>query len=96
MLDSTTRILMQKYQPTNPLLQWANQPRTEEPGSVEVEKASITMEELVLKVRNEMLTSWGLDPKERHEWADETVAWTTAVFKCKEYNVTDMPEGETQ
>ena len=33
MLDTTTRILMLKYDPTNPLLEWANQPK-----AVEVEK----------------------------------------------------------
>ncbi|WP_207265145.1 hypothetical protein [Pseudomonas sp. GW101-3H06] len=86
MLDHTTRILLEKYQPDSPLLQV----EVSEPEPVEVEKASITMEELAMKVRSEMLTSWGLNPDERHAFADETVAWAT-VLKCKEYNVTDLP-----
>ncbi|WP_413705304.1 hypothetical protein [Pseudomonas sp. Pseusp16] len=28
MLDATTRILMLKYDPTNPLLEWVNQPQS--------------------------------------------------------------------
>lgn len=31
MLEATTRILMQKYDPTNPLPQWVNQPQVYEP-----------------------------------------------------------------
>ncbi|MBU0523579.1 MAG: hypothetical protein KJ643_15200 [Gammaproteobacteria bacterium] len=31
MLEATTRILMQKYDPSNPLLQWVNPPQTDEP-----------------------------------------------------------------
>lgn len=34
MLEATTRILMQKYDPTNPLLQWVNPPQTDEPANV--------------------------------------------------------------
>ena len=34
MLEATTRILMQKYDPTNPLLQWGNPPQTGEPADV--------------------------------------------------------------
>lgn len=34
MLEATTRILMQKYDPTNPLLQWVNPPQTDEPTEV--------------------------------------------------------------
>lgn len=85
MIDLTTRILLEKYRPNSPLLQ-----EVPEPEPVEVEKASITMEELFLKVRSDLLTGWGLDPEERHVFADQTVAWTT-VLKCREYNVTDMP-----
>ncbi|KEX94610.1 hypothetical protein HA62_06695 [Pseudomonas putida] len=87
MIDLTTRILLEKYQPDSPLLQV----ESAESEPVEVEKPSITMQELVLKVRSEMLTDWGLDPTERHAWADQTVAAWAAVFKCKEYNVIDLP-----
>lgn len=87
MIDLTTRILLEKYQPDSPLLQV----EVAEPEPVEVVKASITMEELVLKVREELLTSWGADPEERHAWADKTVAWT-AKYKASEYDVTDLPK----
>ena len=39
MLDATTRILMQKYNPTNPLLQWVNQPQVDEPTVVSLSKS---------------------------------------------------------
>ena len=38
MLDATTRILMQKYEPGNPLLEWANQPKAE-PAEVSLFKS---------------------------------------------------------
>lgn len=84
MIDLTTRILLEKYQPNSSLLQ--------ESEPVEVEKASITMEELLFQVRADMLRSWGLDPKDRHEFADSIVAGAT-VQKCSEYNVINIPEG---
>ena len=92
MADLTYEILKAKYA-NSPLVVIREPEPVEvvEPEPVEAEKASITMEELVLKVRSEMLTEWGLDPKERHAWADQTVASWVAVFKCKEYNVTDLP-----
>lgn len=34
MLEATTRILMQRYDPTNPLLQWVNPPQADEPTDV--------------------------------------------------------------
>lgn len=34
MLEATTRILMQKYDPTNPLLQWVNPPQADDPTDV--------------------------------------------------------------
>lgn len=34
MLEATTRILMERYDPTNPLLQWVNQPQADEPTDV--------------------------------------------------------------
>lgn len=39
MLEATTRILMLKYDPTNALLQWVNQPQT---GHVEKHASSIS------------------------------------------------------
>jgi hypothetical protein len=91
MTDLTYEILKAKYAPDS-LLQ---QVEVAEPESVEVEKTSITMEELLFKVRSDYLTSCGLDPKDRHEFADQIVAWAT-VHKCSEYNVTNMPEGGPQ
>jgi hypothetical protein len=88
MIDKTYEILLRKFQPDSPLLQ------VQDPEPVEVRKASITLKELMLQVRDEMLTSWGLDPTERHAWADQTVAGWVAVFKCKEYNVIDLPPEE--
>jgi hypothetical protein len=86
-MDLTTRILLEKYQPNSPLLQVV----VSEPEPVEVEKTSITMEELLLKVRSELLTKWGLDPEGRHLFADDIVTLAT-VQKCKEYTVIDLPE----
>lgn len=91
MTDLTYEILKAKYA-SDSLLQ---QVEVVEPESVEVEKTAITMEELLFKVRSDMLSSWGLDPKDRHEFADQIVAWAT-VHKCSEYNVTNMPEGGPQ
>lgn len=85
MIDLTTRILLEKYQPDSPLLQ-----EVPESKAIEVEKVSITMEELVLEIPSELLTGWGLDPEERHAFADQTAVWT-AIHKCEEYNVTDIP-----
>ncbi|MNN61002.1 hypothetical protein D3C81_1762160 [compost metagenome] len=62
---------------------------------MEVEKASITMEELLFQVRADMLRSWGLDPKDRHQFADSIAARAT-IQKCSEYNVINMPEGGMQ
>lgn len=88
MLESTTRILMERYDPTNPLLQWVIHPEAVEP--VEVQKASITLEQLIIKVRHELLSSWGLDSSGRHEFADDIVA-LTAIQQLSQYNVTDLP-----
>ncbi|WP_448144685.1 hypothetical protein [Pseudomonas silesiensis] len=79
---------MERHDPTNPLLQWVIQPV--EPVEVEVQKASITLEQLIIKVRHELLTSWGLDASGRHEFADDIVA-LTAIQRLAEYNVTDLP-----
>jgi len=84
MLDLTTRFLLEKYQPDNPLLQ--------ECEPAEVEKAAITVEELLFTVRAEMLSAWGFDPKDRHAFADNIVA-RAAIEKCSEYNVINLPEG---
>lgn len=85
MIDRTYEILLRKFQPDSPLL------HAQEPEPVEVQKAAITLEELWLQVRSELLTSWGFDPKGRHEFADGIVASQT-LQKCSEYNVIDMPE----
>lgn len=92
MLDKCTEMLMRRYEPSNPLLEWANLPRAEEPEQVVLQKTNITLEELLLKVRSDMLSSWGLNPEDRHSFADDIVALAT-VQKCREYNVTNMPEG---
>jgi hypothetical protein len=89
MIDKTYEILLRKFQPDSPLLQ------VQDPEPMEVRKASITLKELMLQVRDEMLTSWGLDPKGRHLFADDIVALAT-IEKCSEYNVTDMPKGGTE
>ncbi len=91
MIDLTTRMLLEKYQPNSPLLQVV----VSESEPVEVQKASITMEELLFQVRDEMLTSWGLDPEGRHLFADDIVA-LASIEKCSDYNVTDMPKGGTE
>ncbi|MDQ0121540.1 hypothetical protein J2W17_000477 [Pseudomonas lini] len=90
MLESTTRILTERYDPTNPLLQWVIHPGEVEPDPVEVQKAAITLEQLIIKVRHELLTSWGLDASGRHEFADDIVA-LTAIQQLSGYNVTDLP-----
>lgn len=93
MLDKCTEFLMRRYDPANPLLEWANQSNSsllQEP--VEVQKTSITLKELLVQVRDEMLASWGLNPDDRHLFADDIVAYAT-LQKCKEYNVIDMPKG---
>jgi hypothetical protein len=91
MTDLTYEILKAKYAPDS-LLQ---QVEVAEPEPVGVEKTAITLEELLLQVRNDMLSSWGLDPEHHHSFADDVVAMAT-VRKCNEYNVTNMPDGGTQ
>ena len=86
MIDKTYEILLRKFRPDSPLLQ------VQEPEPVEVQKTAITLEELLLQVRSDMLSSWGLNPEHRHWFADDIVALAT-VQKCSEYNVIDMPEG---
>ena len=88
MIDRTYEILKAKYAPDS-LLQ---QVEVSEPEPVEVEKVSITLEELLLQVRSEMLSSWGLNPEGRNSFADDVVALAT-LQKCSEYNVTNMPDG---
>ncbi|KPG99432.1 hypothetical protein AEQ67_09855 [Pseudomonas sp. RIT-PI-q] len=82
MLDKCTEILMRRYDPTNALLEWANQPK-----AVEVEKQAdgpseedlallqsynITQDD-ILKKREELFKSWGLDTANRHEPLDKFV-----------------------
>ena len=85
MTDLTFEILKAKY---------ANSPLVvvREPEPVEVQKTSITLEELWLQVRSEVLSSYGLNPKGRHAFADSIVA-SQVLQKCSEYNVIDMPNG---
>jgi len=85
-MDRTYEILLRKYQPDSPLLQ------VPEPETVEVQKTAITLEELLIQTRSEMLSSWGLDPEGRHSFADSSVA-LAVLQKCHEYNTTNMPEG---
>lgn len=82
MLEPTTRILMQKYQPTNPLLQWAYQPevvgvkQAEQPIEASLallQEYNITTED-IMKKREQLFKSWGLDITNRHEWADELIS----------------------
>lgn len=86
MIDKTYRILLERYMPDSPLLV------VQEPEPVEVQKAAITLENLLLQVRSEMLSSWGLDPEDRHSFVDDIVAMA-AVQKCTEFNVINMPSG---
>lgn len=88
MTDLTYEILKAKYGGGLPSL-------VPEPELVEVEKESITIEELLFKVRSDYLTTCGLDPEDRHEFADKIVAYAT-IQKCREYNVTNMPEEGSQ
>lgn len=90
MIDHTFEILKAKYAPDSILQVEVSQSET-----VEVQKTAITLEELLLKVRSDMLSSWGLDVAHRHSFADEIVA-LTAVQKCSEYNITNMPDGGPQ
>ena len=84
MADLTYEILKAKYAPDSSPVQ------VKEPEPVEVQKAAITLEQLIIKVRHELLTSWGLDSSGRHEFADDIVA-LTAIQQLSEYNVTDLP-----
>ena len=84
MIDKTTRILLEKYAPNDPRL-----------TEVVVEKTSITVEDLLLQVRGELLAGWGLDPSGRHEFADDIVG-LLAVEKSAEFNVTGLPNGGTE
>jgi hypothetical protein len=86
MTDLTYEILKAKYASNNSPVQ-VTEP---EIGEVEVQKASITLEQLIIKVRHDLLTSWGLDASGRHEFADDIVA-LTAIQRLAEYNVTDLP-----
>jgi hypothetical protein len=87
MIDHTFEILKAKYAPDS-----VRQVEVSQPETVEEQKTVITLEELLLKVRSDMLSSWGLDPKGRHEFADGIVARET-IHKCGEFDVIDMPEG---
>lgn len=93
MLEATTRILMQKYDPTNPLLEWANQPKAvqvekqvdgpSEEDLALLESYNITTED-ILKKREELFKSWGLDTANRHESLDKYVA-KAAIEDAREW-----------
>ncbi|ANJ57437.1 hypothetical protein PMA3_20650 [Pseudomonas silesiensis] len=88
MTDLTYEILKAKYA-SSPLVE------VQESHPIEVQKTSITLEELWLQVRSEVLCSYGLDAKGRHAFADSIVE-SQVLQKFSEYNVTDMPGGQTQ
>ena len=89
MIDKTYRILLERYMPDSPLLV------AQEVEPLDVQKTAITLEQLWLQVRSEVLSSYGLDPKGRYAFAGSRVA-SQVLQKCSEYNVIDMPEGESQ